>query len=337
MKKLMSILGVLAIGTVGILTQVQLKQNAAIGNDREVIKIESSFERNLQVNELIEHLASVEQMDYEKEKERYIGTRRQGGVVELTISGLEEPKYYEQVEKIERVLELEGLVDLVYDKEQLAREETDLQQLKDWESVGTQKYYDQALVGIRATKVPEHRQQTSSSRTLFVVVPSEKLKDDKYIQLADRLCEEGYYVRDLAMGGMKQMLILENKSKLLGMHTEEVWIDENGERIQQTPVDLRYEILTDEAEVEGIRMIIQSYDTLKLTEEDKQIFINAAYEMGLDDAETRQLIQSIDKTLEHPAKLNKEQIGRWDYKTHYEQEKYGDNYTRQGLEITLYE
>lgn len=130
MKKIIVLLIIVAGGLVGILTKAEIEAGRAWRENGEVIKIESVFKRDEQVNTLIEHINSVREKNYDKGPGNIVAERN-GGVVTINVWGADQPKYYEEFEKIERMLELEGLVDFIYNEEILGHEKELLEGLEE--------------------------------------------------------------------------------------------------------------------------------------------------------------------------------------------------------------
>lgn len=337
MKKFVVLLGVVVVGLMTVLTQAEMKdlQKNKYGDEEVKLQLESAFERDETVNKLLEYLVSVNQSEHKSDDSKSnISVNREGGIAEMYLYGIENNTYYEQVEKIERVLGLEGLVDFVYNEAEIEKEKLLLSGIKEeYGSVCRIKYYGQAVVTVSAYKSDTYEEDQFVERDVFIKVPSEKLKDTQYATLAETLMEDGYYVSQLMQGEEKDVLVLVNANSLASSATYS-W-NEVGEMEPLDLLNIRYEVLTDKAQPEEMRVILESRGKITMNETDKAVLVNVAQEIGLNQEEVERLIQLVDTTLEKPTKNQDQKVGEWQYSSKYTMQENSYNGATHYLEMSL--
>lgn len=337
MKKLIVLLGIVVVGLITVLTQAKVKdlQKNRYGYEELKLHLESAFERDETVNKLLEYLASVKQSENKSDDSKSnIFVNREGGIADMYLYGIENNTYYEQVEKIERVLGLEGLVDFVYNEADIEKEKLLLAGIKEeYGGICRIKYYDQAVVTVRASKSDTYEADQLVERSVSIRVPSEKLKDIQHAALVETLMEDGYYVSQFIQGEAKNVLVLVNANSLASSSTYN--LNEVGEMAPFNLQNIRYEILTDKAKPEEVRMILESREEITMNETDKAVLVNVAQEMGLNPEEVEKLIQLVDTTLEKPTKNQNQKVGQWQYRSKYTRQGGSYNGTTHYLEMSL--
>lgn len=334
MKKLIVSLGIVLVGLMTVLTQAKMKdlQKNRYGDKEVKVQSEIAFERDETVNKLLEYLVSVNESEHKSDSR--ISVNREGGIAEIDLYGIENNTYYEQVEKIERVLGLEGLVDFVYNEAEIEKEKLLLAGIeKDYGDVSRIKYYDQAVVTVSAYKRDTYEADNLVKRSVSIQVPSEKLKDIQHAALTERLMEDGYYVSQFIQGEAKNVLVLVNANSLAASSTYN--LNEAGEMEPFNLQNIRYEILTDKAQPEEVRVILESRGKITMNETDQAVLVNVAQEMELNPEEVEKLIQLVDTTLEKPTKNQNQKVGDWQYRSKYTRRGNSYNGAMHYLEISL--
>ncbi len=339
MKKFIVLLGIVVIGCMTVLTQEEAKnlQQNEYRYEEEVINLETAFEKDEDVNKLIQHLASIknkENRNYNEQRRNNISVSREGGIVHISLNGVENNTYYEQVEKIERVLGLEGLVNLVYDDAQIEKEKMLLSGIKEeYGSVSRIKYYDKAIVTVNAYKREEEEKGRSAERSVRIEVPSEKLKDTKYASLAEKVLEDSYYVSQLIQGEERDVLVLVNANSLASFGTYS--LNDEGEMAFKDLARIRYEVVVGKEKPEEMHMILTSSDIAIMNEVDQAVLLNIGREMGLSQEEIESLKELVNETLEKPSKNRSKSIGQWQYSSKYTTEQSDYDRDIYYLEISL--
>lgn len=342
MKKVIGLLCVAAIIVLGGLayleTEASVYDKDYFGRRDKEIYVEDPFEKDVEVQELLEHINSVGQKNNYKESNGSIRADRTGAVAEIDIYKAQLPEYQEQVEKIERVLGLEGLVDYIYGEEQQMYEEIAIRQLEIGEDVKRVKQFGNAFVTVRTFKSIEEVSEKVLeegkeyiSKTVFIKVLRDELKNKEQELLVQSLEGNGYYLVDLIQGGAEEMLVFKNTAELSDKGRVAVILDDKGEITTEIPSNIRYEILAKGNKVQQVRGIMCGRDKLIIGEADIEMFIDSARELGLDESQLTQLRETIEETLAKPMKDRKEKVGEWDYQARYTQESLGE----QGREIYL--
>lgn len=341
-KKIIVLLGIVCIGFVTVLAQDMLEDNRRIEYEYEknTICIPEQFKRDLEVNKLLEYCASVdkakaqEDITYNDSVHGYVS--RDGGITQINLYDIENETYKEVVEKIERVLGLEGLVEFAYDESTIEKAKLLLAGTKEeYGALYRMVYYDQAIVTASTTKETNAVGEVEIKCGLYLKMPSEQLKDAQYAALAERLLPEGYYVEQMIIGEEKEILMFVNAAALTYASVGEKYINANGEIEPLDMTKIRYELLADEGKVEEVRMIITTLNQMVLNETDISIFKDAAIEMGLGEKEVSEVMTCIEKTIENPTKDQSYKVGSWQYYSKHTKDKdvYLDN--TQYVEIGL--
>lgn len=328
MKKIVGILSIILVIGLGGLVYIQAnakvyEEGYYINREKE-ISIDAPFEQDARVKELLEHINSLNQRNYREEGTGNIGANREGAISEIYISGIELPKYREQVEKIERVLEIEGLVEYIYDEKQTSYDEAAFAKLSKGENVNRHKQFGDAFVTVEQSKYED------SLKTVSIKILRDKLRNPKYEALLSDLQGEGYYLTNLIHGGEQEMFVFNNAAQLTRESMKNTTIDEKGQTIIQKPAEVRCEILTQEGKVQYVKSIARGRDKLYIGEEDINMLLKSAKNLGLDESQVSHLAQVVEETIANPMKDRKEKIGGWEYQAKYTQRDFGS-----GKEIYL--
>ncbi|MEG1636416.1 MAG: hypothetical protein RR324_02795 [Cellulosilyticaceae bacterium] len=342
MKKLIGLLSVVVIIILGGLTYLEadtsIYEAGYYGGEDKKIYIENPFEVDTKVKELLKHINSVNQKNNDKEAAWSIHADRTGAVSEISIRGAQLPECKEQVEKIERVLELDGMVEYIYGEEQVAYDEKAYSQLSEGEEILREKQFGDVFVTVEQYKSMEKASEKyteNNRKSISVKILRDKLTNPAHEELARKLEENGYYLVNLISGGAEEMLIFNNISQLNGISSTSKIMDENGEILDGMAEAMRYEILAKEGKVSQIRYVAQGVEKLAVGESDIEMFLASARELGLDESQLPQLRQVIEETLAKPMKDRKEKIGGWEYQAKYSQRDLGQGIREIYLDITL--
>lgn len=333
MKKIIGILSVILVVILGGVIYIQANANVYeegyyVSRQKE-IHMDSAFEENAKVKELLEYINSLDQRNYGKKNIGNIYAGREGAVAEISISGIELPKYREQVEKIERVLEIEGLVEYIYGEEQTRYEEAALAKLSEGESINRYKQFGDVFV-----TVGQYRYE-DSLKTVSIKILKDKLENPEYEVLLGEIQGDGYYLTNLIHGGEQEMFIFNNSAQLTRESRSSISIDEKGQILTQIPTMMRYEILTEEGKVQHVRSVARGIDKLYIDQRDRDMLLKSAKQLGLDESQVTHLTQIVEETFANPMKNRKTKIGEWEYQAKYTQRELRDLGREIYLDITL--
>lgn len=342
MKKLIGLLSVMVIIILGGLTYLEtdtsVYEPGYYGGENKKIYIENPFEVDTKVKELLEHINGVNQKNNNKESEWNMHADRAGAVSEINIYGAQLPECKEQVEKIERVLALDGMVEYIYGEEQVVYDEIAYNQLLEGEEVTREKQFGDVFVTVGQYKSMEKTSQENQGdnrKDVYIRILRDNLKSPVHKELAEKLEGNGYYLVDIIQGGAEEMFIFNNVSQLRGISRSSKVMDEKGELLTEIPGAMRYEVLAKEGKVSQIKYVAQGIEKLAISEADIEMFLVSAKELGLDESQLTQLRQVIEETLAKPMKDRKEKIGGWEYQAKYSQRELGEGIREVYVDITL--
>lgn len=314
-----TLIGILGLTYVEAYEEIQVEN---IQGQVETIRIEDPFNRDEQVNKASEYASNTVVTTQAEDGSGYMSARRRGAITLLTIDlGTDRDICRKPLEKIERILKLQGLVEYIYDEKYILSERTHLDRLKPNETaqsvVRMKDYGDiKVKVGTQSGKTKKGKSVFSQTVTLFTI--KDTLKDSIYRQLAEELLVEGYYVEDFFKGNSRDLLVLENESEMFGLTNEDINIDEKGKAIKEIKDSVRFAILAKEGKVEEIQVTISNTNALNFCTQDMNVLLNGAQKLGLDEDGIKLLQNTVEKTLAHPMKNADEKIGQWHYKAVYE-------------------
>lgn len=331
MKKIIVALIIILGGVVAWLTSLMGSGNADSYN-REILYIENPFVRDEKVNELLEHINSLDTRNYGEKNMGNIHGERDRGIVRIEITETQRERFKEQVEKIERVLELEGLTESIYNPKWVNEEKDFLKELEANKNVGTITRYGDILVTTSLYKRLE--EDESFNKSIIIKIPREKVQNPQKADLAQALKGEGYALKDLVVGGEEEMFVFINEAEMARVNEWDILLDENRQVVTEIPAEVHYEILTNQDKVSYIKGIAEGKGNINFKEQDEEMLLRAAGELGLDESKVIQLKELLRETLENPMKNRKEKIGEWEYQAKYTRVNPG-MYERIYLEIIL--
>lgn len=329
MKKILSLL---MVGTVGLIgwqaySETQLPTEDTHYYRNEVITIESPFQKDPVADQLLREIQDLDQRNDGKEFAGNIYADRDSAIVSIRISGSEMPKYQAQIQEIEQALGIEGMSAFIHDEAAYQKEKEMLQTLEPWGTMTRTKVFGDVIVSTeRTNNAADYKQYTE------IKIMRDQLKDEASQTLVNQLKTDEYVLKDWITGGQQEMLVLANLAELQGLNRSERILDEQGEVLATRPVQVRYEIVCNQGNIQEVRMIAHSVGPLILGEEDLDMLERVTMQLGIDAAKVETLVQSL---LEKPKHNQKDQIGSWQYEASVKQERYGTNETRNILTLTL--
>ncbi|MGL4737886.1 MAG: hypothetical protein ACRCW2_10570, partial [Cellulosilyticaceae bacterium] len=290
MKKIISLL---IVGTVGLIgwqaySDTQLTTENMQYYRNESITIESPFQKDPVADQLLREIQNLDQRNDGKEFAGNIYADRESGIVSIRISGSEMPKYQTQIQEIEQALGIEGMSAFIHDEAAYQKEKEMLPTLEAWGTITRTKVFGDVVVSTERTNNTADYKQYAEIKIL-----RDQLKDEAKQTLANQFKTDQYVLKDWITGGQQEMLVLVNLAELQGLNHSERVLDEQGELLATRPVQVRYEIVCNQGNIQEVRMVAQSVGPLVFGEEEFEMLERVTMQLGIDTAKVETLVQSL--------------------------------------------